>query len=47
LRSPNHFATAKTNSIIAARLEEPEAEAGLDYEPVDDGWPGYDEPTYT
>ena len=27
--------------------EEPASDADLVYEPLDDGWPGYEEPTYT
>jgi hypothetical protein len=37
----------KGNERGTAPLEEPASGADLVYEPVDDGWPGYDEPTCT
>ena len=37
----------KGNERGTAPLEAPASDADLAYEPVDDGWPGHDEPTYT
>ena len=37
----------KVNERGAAPLEQPVADADVVCEPVDDGWPGHDEPTYT
>ncbi len=40
------FCGVNAGAKSTAPLEAPASDADLVYEPVDDGWPGHDEPTY-